>query len=121
MDASVLTAERAVAEYFQAIIEVGVDPKLAANWLITDLFRMMNANDLERDAIDGIPVSAANFAGLLTLVQEGIINQNTARKTVLPEMWSTGMDARAIVEAKSLAPNLRPDYHRVRSRSGAGQ
>jgi len=102
-DASVLTAERAVAEYFQAIIEVGVDPKLAANWLITDLFRMMNANDMERDAIDSIPVSAANFAGLLTLVQEGIINQNTARKTVLPEMWSTGMDARAIVEAKSLA------------------
>ncbi|MCY3834271.1 MAG: Asp-tRNA(Asn)/Glu-tRNA(Gln) amidotransferase subunit GatB [Chloroflexi bacterium] len=102
-DASVLTAERAVAEYFQAITDGGVEPKLAANWLITDLFRLMNANEVERDAIDRIPVSAANFAGLLTLVQAGIINQNTARKQVLPEIWATGADARAIVDAKGLA------------------
>ena len=102
-DAGVLTAERAVAGYFQKTVEAGVDPKLAANWLTTDLFRMMNANDVERDAVDSIPVSAQNFASLLTLVQQGTINQNTARKKVLPEMWSTGKDVRAIVDEKGLA------------------
>jgi len=102
-DAGVLTAERAVAEYFEKIVDAGVDPKLAANWLSTDLFRMMNANEIEREFIERIPVSAENFAGLLTLVQQGTINQSTARKQVLPEMWSSGRDARAIVDEKSLA------------------
>jgi aspartyl-tRNA(Asn)/glutamyl-tRNA(Gln) amidotransferase subunit B len=107
-DAGVLTAERAVAEYFEKIIESGVDPKLAANWLTTDLFRMMNAKEVEREVIESIPVSADNFASLLTLVQQGIINQNTARKKVLPEMWSTGADARAIVDEKGLAQVSNP-------------
>ena len=102
-DAGVLTAERAVAEYFQKIVDAGVDPKLAANWLTTDQFRMMNANDIEREYIERITVSAENFASLLTLVQQGTINQSTARKQVLPAMWSSGADARAIVDEKNLA------------------
>ena len=102
-DAGVLTAERAVAEYFQSIVESGVDPKLAANWLTTDLFGLMNAREVEREAIENIPVSADNFAGLLSLVQEGKINASTARKIVLPDMWKTGKDARAIVDAGGLA------------------
>ena len=102
-DAGVLTAERAVAEYFQRIVEAGVEPKLAANWLTTELFRLMNANEIEREAIAGIPVSAENFASLLTLVQRGTINQSSARKKVLPEMWATGKDAGAIVEERGLA------------------
>ncbi|MCY3915250.1 MAG: Asp-tRNA(Asn)/Glu-tRNA(Gln) amidotransferase subunit GatB [Chloroflexi bacterium] len=102
-DAGVLTAERAVAEYFQKIVDAGVDPKLAANWLTTDLFRMMNANDIERECIERIPVTAQNFASLLTLVQQGTINQSTARKQALPAMWSSGADARAIVDEQGLA------------------
>ena len=102
-DAGVLTAERAVAEYFQQIVAAGVEPKLAANWLTTDLFRLMKANDVEREAIDGIPLSAGNFAGLLSLVENGSVNQSTARKKVLPEMWSSGKSARAIVDEKGLA------------------
>ena len=63
----------------------------------------MNANEVEREAIDSIPISAASFAGLLQLVENGVINQSTARKTVLPEMWSSGADAKAIVDQKGLA------------------
>ena len=48
-------------------------------------------------------MSAENFASLLTLVQQGTINQSTARKKVLPEMWSSGKDARAIVDERGLA------------------
>ncbi len=102
-DAAVLTAERAVAEYFQKVVALGIDAKLAANWLSTDLFRLMNAQEVEREAINSIPLTASNFAGLLALVQQGFINQNTARKKVLSEMWKTGEDAHSIVEARGLA------------------
>ncbi len=102
-DAGVLTVERAVADYFQKVVASGVDPKLAANWLTTDLFRMMNANEIQREMIDSIPVSAPNFASLLIMVQQGTINQSTARKKVLPIMWSAGEAARAIVDRQGLA------------------
>ena len=102
-DAGVLTAERTVADYFQAVVSEGVDVKLAANWLTSDLFRMMNADEVERETIDSIPISAASFANLLKLVESGAINQSTARKTVLPEMWDSGADAREIVDRKGLA------------------
>lgn len=102
-DAAVLTAERTVAEYFQAIVAHGIDAKLVANWLTTDLFRLMNAHEIERENISEIPVSAAAFAGLLKLVESGTINQSTARKQVLAEIWDTGKEAGAIVEEKGLA------------------
>ncbi len=102
-DAGVLTAERAVAQYFQDVVESGAEPKLAANWLTTDLFRLMNTKEVEREAIGTIPISALDFAGLLALVQAGVLNQSTARKIVLPAMWETGKDARTIVDERGLA------------------
>ncbi len=108
-DAAVLTAERSVAAYFQEIIDNGVDPKIASNWITTDLFRMMKAHDIERESIDDLPISAKNFAGLLTLVQNGAINQSTARKKVLAEMWNTGKTAKEIVDEKGLAQISDPD------------
>ena len=102
-DAAVLTAEQAVAQYFTEVVEAGVEAKLAANWLSSELFRIMNAADIEREDIAALPITAQRFAGLLKLVAAGAINQRTARKTVLPEMWSSGKQARAIVEERGLA------------------
>ena len=102
-DAGVLTAERAVSDYFQEMIAKGAEPKSAANWITSDLFRLMNAKEIGREGISGIPISASGFAELLALVQEGVINQSTARKRVLPAMWETGQDARAIVDEGGLA------------------
>lgn len=102
-DAGVLTAERAVVRYFEAVIAQGIDPKLACNWITTDLFRMMKENGIEREAIDAIPISAVNFAGLLALVEKNTINQSTARKKALTAMWSSGREAQAIVDEQGLA------------------
>ena len=102
-DAGVLTAEPAVARYFEAVIATGIDPKLASNWLTTELFRLMKEQSIEREDMGSIPVSAANFAELLALVEKNTINQSTARKKVLSEMWSAGRTAQAIVEEKGLA------------------
>lgn len=108
-DAGVLTAEPAVARYFEAVIAQGIAPKLASNWLTTDLFRLMNEHDIEREAIGAIPISAADFAGLLALVEKNIINPSIARKRVLTEMWSSGRAAQAIVEDKGLAQISDPE------------
>ena len=108
-DAAVLTAERSVAAYFQEIINNGIDAKLASNWITTDLFRMMNANEIERESIDAVPFTASDFAALLALVQDGTINQSTARKKVLPDMWNTGRSAKEIVDEKGLAQISDPD------------
>ncbi len=102
-DAAVMTAERAVADYFEAMIAQGTEAKSAANWITGDLFRLMNAKEIEREAIGAIPITASGFAELLALVQEGAINQSTARKRVLPAMWETGKDARSIVDEQGLA------------------
>ncbi len=108
-DAGVLTAEPAVARYFEAVVAQGIDPKLASNWLTTDLFRLMNKHEIEREAIGAIPISAADFAGLLALVDKNIINPSIARKKVLTEMWTSGRTAEAIVEEKGLAQISDPE------------
>ncbi|MCY3574733.1 MAG: Asp-tRNA(Asn)/Glu-tRNA(Gln) amidotransferase subunit GatB [Chloroflexi bacterium] len=102
-DAGVLTAEPAVARYFMDVVAAGIDAKLAANWLSSEIFRLMNAAEIARAAIQSIPLTAQRFAGLLTLLQAGAINQSTARKQVLPAMWSSGRDAQAIVNESGLA------------------
>lgn len=102
-DAGVLTAERAIAEYFETIVGKGIDPKTVSNWITTDLFRLMNEHEIERENIDTIPITADHFAGLLSLVEKGTINQSTARKKVLSEMWDNGKDAQTIVDEKGLA------------------
>ena len=102
-DARIIAGERAIAEYFMAMVKAGSEPKAAYNWITSELFRLMNAHEIVREAIDAIPVSAEDFAGLLSLVRGGVINQNTARKKVLPEMWRGGKSAKAIVEAQNLA------------------
>ena len=108
-DAGVLTAEPAVAVYFEAVIAQGIDPKLASNWLTTDLFRLMNEHEIEREAIGAIPISAADFAGLLALVGKNVINQSIARKKVLTEMWTSERKAQTIVDEKGLAQISDPD------------
>ena len=121
-DAAVLTAERSVAAYFQVIVDEGIDAKIASNWITTDLFRLMKAHDIERESIDSLPITAKDFAGLLTLVEDDAINQSTARKKVLPEMWKTGKTAKEIVEGKRIGSNLGPDNHPCCRRIGhAGQ
>ncbi|MHC1745626.1 MAG: Asp-tRNA(Asn)/Glu-tRNA(Gln) amidotransferase subunit GatB [Negativicutes bacterium] len=97
-DASVLTASRAQAEYFDALIAQGVDAKAAANWVMGEVAKHLNSNGL---TIVQCPVSAENLAGMLTLVDKGTISHKIA-KTVFEEMWTSGKAAEQIVREKGL-------------------
>ena len=96
-DASVLTAERASADYFEAVAK-GRDGKVAANWVSSELFGRLNKSGKD---IAGLPVSATALGGLLDLLADGTISGRIA-KEVFDEMFETGKSAAAIVEAKGL-------------------
>jgi aspartyl-tRNA(Asn)/glutamyl-tRNA(Gln) amidotransferase subunit B len=102
-DAKVLTLDKSVAAYYEAVIAEGVSAKSAANWLTTSLFSLLNEHKIDREEVANTPISAQALAGLIKLVEDGTINNQTGARKVLPEMWSSGKDAPAIVKEQGLA------------------
>ncbi len=96
-DAGVLAAEQASADYFEAVAK-GRDPRLAANWVMGELFGALNRLGLR---IEQSPVTAAALGELLDLIQDGTVSGRLA-KEVFAAMVETGEGARAIVAARGL-------------------
>ncbi len=100
-DASVLVAEQATADYFEAAVAAGAGAKSTANWIIGSLFGLVNRDNLEREQLAD-KVNAVQLAALVQLVDDRVINKATATE-VLNEMWDTGADPNAIVARDGLA------------------
>ncbi len=98
-DAQVLAEDRQVAEWYDTAVNAGGDPKHTANWVINELFRLMNEYGRPIAAIKVTPEGLVHLNGL---VEKQTINNNTA-KEVLAEMFATGKSAGEIIEAKGLA------------------
>jgi aspartyl-tRNA(Asn)/glutamyl-tRNA(Gln) amidotransferase subunit B len=101
-DSDVLVAERATADFFEAVARksdgTARDAKTAANWVINELAGRLNKEG--RD-IAGSPVSAAQLGAILDLIGEGVISGKIA-KDLFEIVWSEGGDPRAIVEARGM-------------------
>jgi aspartyl-tRNA(Asn)/glutamyl-tRNA(Gln) amidotransferase subunit B len=95
--ASLLTASRGVAEFFEALTE-HCGPQLAANWVTGELAGALNRSGLD---IGESPVSAAQLGGLLRRIEDGTISGKIA-KQVFEAMWNGEGEADAIIEAKGL-------------------
>ncbi len=96
-DASVLTAEVANAEYFERVAD-GQDGKLAANWVINELFGRLKKED---HSIEESPVSAAQLGALIGLIKSGDISGKIA-KDVFEICYTTGRDPAEIVETEGM-------------------
>jgi aspartyl-tRNA(Asn)/glutamyl-tRNA(Gln) amidotransferase subunit B len=96
-DAAVLAAERATADYFETVAR-GRDAKIAANWVMGDLFGALNKSGL---GIEQSPVAAGQLGALIGLIADGTISGRIA-KDVFAEMVATGADPAAIIEQKGL-------------------
>jgi aspartyl-tRNA(Asn)/glutamyl-tRNA(Gln) amidotransferase subunit B len=96
-DAGVLVADQETAHFYETVAE-GRDAKLAANWLISELFGALNKAGVD---IAKSPVSADALGGLVDLIADNTISGRIA-KDVFAEMVETGKDAAAIVEQKGL-------------------
>ena len=97
-DAGLLTAEREVADYFEAALAAGAEPKLAANWICGELTAALNRDDLP---ISAAPIGPAALAGLLTRIADDTISGKIA-KDVFAAMWQGEGEADAIIAARGL-------------------
>jgi aspartyl-tRNA(Asn)/glutamyl-tRNA(Gln) amidotransferase subunit B len=97
-DADVLVAEREIADYFEAVAE-GRDAKLAANWVINELFGRLNKQGKD---IAHSPVSAEQLGRLVGLIGDGTISGKIA-KDLFEILWIEGGDPADIVKARGMA------------------
>ncbi|MFH0910268.1 MAG: Asp-tRNA(Asn)/Glu-tRNA(Gln) amidotransferase subunit GatB [Planctomycetota bacterium] len=99
-DAGVLTGERAIADYFEALTAASGRPKESANWVLNDVLRALNDRRME---IQNFPVSADSLAELMGLVERGSINMPTARALFARLIDEGGGSPAGLVEAEGLA------------------
>ena len=98
-EAGILTSSRAVADWFEAAVAAyGGEAKKISNWIIADLYGLLNEAGIE---LSESKVSPEGLAGLVKLVDSGSISGKQA-KTVLGEMFRTGRAAKSIAEDKGL-------------------
>ncbi|MEL7107205.1 MAG: Asp-tRNA(Asn)/Glu-tRNA(Gln) amidotransferase subunit GatB [Pseudomonadota bacterium] len=98
-DASVLTAEVENAAYFEQVVAVSGDGKLAANWVINDLFGALKT-DGDKDIADS-PVTPAQLGGIITLIKSDVISGKIA-KDLFEIVYAEGGDPAEIVEARGM-------------------
>ena len=98
-DATTLTQSQAMAAYFEDTARACNAPKLASNWIMGEISRRLNTEEIGMEAAK---VSSAQLAALIQRIGDGTISNNAA-KQVFEALWSgEGSDVDAIIEAKGL-------------------
>jgi len=97
-DAAVLTGDKALADFLEATVALGRDPKEVGNWLMGEFLRLLHATGIELAAAK---VTPPMLSDLILLIEGGAVNRNAA-KSVFEEMFNTGKPAKEIVEARGL-------------------
>jgi len=101
-DADILVSEKSVADYYEQVLAEGADPKSAANWMLNNLFGLMNADSISNEDIFTLKITPAQFAALVKLYDGKTINKQAADE-VLKTMFADGGEPEAVVKAKGLA------------------
>ena len=98
-DAGVLTAQRALADYFEAVVgATRAGPKVAANWVMGELAAALNREDLE---IGASRIAAPALASLLDKLEDGTISGKIA-KQVFEALWNGEGSVAEIIEKRGL-------------------
>lgn len=98
-DATTLTQSKAMGAYFEEAARASGQPKLASNWIMGEVSRRLNAQEI---GIESAPVGAATLARLVGRIADGTISNNAA-KQVFDALWSgEASDVDAVIEAKGL-------------------
>ena len=98
-DAGQLTLSKPLADFFEAVAKESAEPKLAANWVLSELLYLLKEANNE---ITESPVSAPHLAELLRLIARGSVSGKMA-KEILAGMFATGKTAGTLVSEKGLA------------------
>ncbi|MBW4827598.1 MAG: Asp-tRNA(Asn)/Glu-tRNA(Gln) amidotransferase subunit GatB [Clostridiaceae bacterium] len=97
-DAGVLTQSKALAAFYEETVEYSKDPKQVSNWVMGDVLRRINDEEL---GIKDLKFTPKDLGDLLELIEEGKISNNIGKK-VLRDMFDTGKSPNKIVKEKGL-------------------
>ena len=99
-DINILVDDKFLSNFYESVLERNkLDPKLTANWIITDLLSLANKSNL---SIADIPISSVNFSDLLAAIKSDKISTKQG-KIVLEKMWETGETAEEIIDNEGLS------------------
>ncbi len=99
-DTKVLVEDRNMAEFYEAVIRLGANPKKAANWLIGPITAYINEHKTD---IINCCMTPKQLADLLGFIEKGIINDNIAKTEILEDLLGKGTDSEEIIKQKGLA------------------
>jgi len=94
-DIKILAEEKAIADYFDAVVKEFNKPKEASNWIMAELLRLV------KEDTKAAALKPSDFAWMLRMVDEGKINRNTG-KEVIEEAFKTGKPPQKIIEERGL-------------------
>jgi len=97
-DAEVLTQTRALSDYYENVVSVTDEYKIASNWVTSEVLAIVNQKKIE---INDFPVSPANLGKLINLIKDGTISGKIA-KEIFPLMIEDNSDPEQIVKEKNL-------------------
>ena len=97
-DAEVLSVSKEISAYFENILSYGASPKIACNWVIGELTRVMNESG---KSFHEIKITPENLADLTKLIESGEISNKIA-KTIFEEMLNSAKTPAHIIEEKGL-------------------
>ena len=100
-DAGVITADAALASYFDATIDAGAAPKSAANWISGEFSRLLNQHAAEGLRADAVALRPEGMAELIEAVERGEVSSTNA-KAVLATVFATGESPRSVIEREGV-------------------
>jgi aspartyl-tRNA(Asn)/glutamyl-tRNA(Gln) amidotransferase subunit B len=104
-DASVLTQEKKIADFFEETVKIYNNPKGISNWIMGDVSGLLNEKNI---SIDQTHLTYANLAKMAKMVDKGTISVKIA-KAILPDMVNTGYSPDALVREKGLSQMSNKD------------
>lgn len=97
-DAAVLTVVKETADFFEATVAAGADPKQASNWIMGELSAYLNS---EQKELTDVALTPEGLAGMIKLISDGTISSKIAKK-VFKELVEKGGSAEKIVKDQGL-------------------
>ena len=104
-DAQTLTSSIELADYYENVVKICEEPKLASNWLLSEVLRIVNE---EAISISEFRINEERLGGLIQLISEKTISGKIA-KSVFEEMLTSDLSPKKIVEKKGLVQITNPD------------
>ena len=98
-DARILSDEIYMAIFFEETVKYGADPKIASNWITSDISGYLKAN---KQSFNSIKMTSENLAEMISLISNNTISGKIA-KDILPEIIETNISPKKLVDQKGLA------------------